>query len=160
MIPNQSAARGTRLKLMFRRAIKTVRKVPEEGKEEMRVALEIRIVCGQKDQAQHPKGTRKRDRRDERKSKSTDNQTSRQPEETEARERNTRKEERHRSTRNKKGHEEPKHNSTKGREERTKKGKVKPQKNTPSVPISMARRVRARSQGPGGNKGKIGVERY
>ena len=58
--PNQSAARGTTLKLMFRRAIKTVRKVPEQGKEEMRVALEIRTVCGQKDQAQHPKGTRKK----------------------------------------------------------------------------------------------------
>ena len=72
--PDQSAARGTTLKLMFRRAIKIVRKVPEEGKEEMRVALEIRTSQRPERLGTIPEGYKKqRERRDERKSKSTDN---------------------------------------------------------------------------------------
>ena len=73
--PDQSAARGTTLKLMFRRAIKTgMRKVPEEGKEEMRVALEIRTSLRPERLGTIPEGYKKqRERRDERKSKSTDN---------------------------------------------------------------------------------------
>ena len=71
--PDQSAARGTTLKLRFRRAIKTgMRKVQEEGKEEMRVA-EIRTNLRPERPGTTPEGYKQqRERRDERKSKSTD----------------------------------------------------------------------------------------
>ena len=61
--PDQSAARGTTLELMFRRAKKTG-KGKSRWKERRKRGWRWKSgpVCGQKDQAQHPKGTRNRER--------------------------------------------------------------------------------------------------
>ena len=121
--PDQSAARGTTLEPMLRGASKTG-KGKSRWKERRKRGWRWKSgpVCGQKDQAQHPKGTRNKERAETRGRKRE--QTTRTSNRTETRERRkqTQTKRRDRSTnKTRKGTEEPKHNSAKGREERNRK---------------------------------------
>ena len=126
--PDQSAARGTTLELMFRKAIKTG-KGKSRWKERRKRGWRWKSgpVCGQKDQAQHPKGTRNKERAGTRgRERELTTRTSKRTE-TRERKKQTQTKRRDRSTnKTRKGPEEQKHNSAKGREERNEKEKEEP----------------------------------
>ena len=147
--PDQSAARGTTLKLRFRRAIKTgMRKVQEEGKEEMRVALEIRTSLRPERPGTTPvdkAGSETEGERGRRK-ESPDNPDQSAAEESEAggRERPERQDRRDKEAGQRKGtHQIEKAKRREG------DGRQKERE-----------RQRSQSPGPGGNRGNRKAERY
>ena len=135
--PDQSAARGTTLELMFRKAIKTG-KGKSRWKERRKRGWRWKSgpVCGQKDQAQHPKGTRNKERAGTRgRERELTTRTSKRTETRERKKQTQTKKERQKHQQNKKGarRAEAQQRRGKRREKRERKGGAK--RVTLSVPI-------------------------
>ena len=136
--PDQSAARGTTLELMFRRAIKTG-KGKSRWKERRKWGWRWKSgpVCGQKDQAQHPKGTRNKERAGTRGRERETTTRARTRTETRERKKQTQTKRRDRSTsKNKKGARRAEAQQSQGKRGEKQEREGGARIVTPSVPIS------------------------